>query len=67
MGLSKQLILNYLSQIIPFGLKVYMVNLIGFSIFPSACSNRMIGYLPTSRQLKHKGYENYYSLKMITY
>ena len=33
MGLSKQLILNSLSQIVPFGLNIYIVNLIGFDSF----------------------------------
>jgi len=33
------------------------------SVFPSGCSNGMLGYLPTRTQLEYKGYENYYSLK----
>tara|TARA_B110000027_G_scaffold111542_1_gene119827 strand:+ start:3575 stop:4750 length:1176 start_codon:yes stop_codon:yes gene_type:complete len=42
---------------------LYLTKLNHKNIFPSGCSNGMIGYLPTSKQLKHKGYENYYSLK----
>jgi hypothetical protein len=42
---------------------LYLTKLNHKNIFPSGCSNGMIGYLPTSKQLKHQGYENYYSLK----
>ena len=42
---------------------MYLETMNRSSVFPSGCSNGMLGYLPTPPQLKHKGYENYYSLK----